>query len=87
LLSQYNTALFHLTGHAFFKALLFLSAGGIIHSIKDDQDIRKYGGLIKFLPFTYTVIFIGTLSLIAIPFISGFYSKDFILELSYGLYK
>jgi len=85
-LSQYNTALLHLSGHAYFKALLFLAAGGVIHSIADEQDIRKLGGLIMFLPFTYTAIFIGSLSLIAIFPLSGFYSKDLILELASGTY-
>jgi len=86
-LSQYNLALFHIVNHSFFKALLFLSAGGIIHSLSDQQDIRKMGGLIKFLPFTYTVMLIGSLSLLATPWLSGFYSKDLILELAYGAYS
>jgi NADH-ubiquinone oxidoreductase chain 5 len=66
-LSQYNVALFHLVNHAFFKALLFLAAGSVIHAMSDQQDIRKLGGLIKFLPFTYTSILIGSLSLMALP--------------------
>lgn len=57
-LSQYNVALFHLVNHAFFKALLFLAAGGVLHSMQDQQDLRKLGGLINFLPFTYTAIFL-----------------------------
>lgn len=85
-LSQYNVALFHLVNHAFFKALLFLSAGAVLHATYDEQDQRKLGGLIGFLPFSYTSILIGSLSLIAIPFITGFYSKDLILELSYSQY-
>lgn len=85
-LSQYNTALLHLAGHAYFKALLFLAAGGVIHAIADQQDIRKLGGLLLFLPFTYTAILIGSLSLMAIFPISGFYSKDLILELASGTY-
>lgn len=85
-LSQYNTALLHLAGHAYFKALLFLAAGGVIHSIADEQDMRKLGGLILFLPFTYTAILIGSLSLMAIFPLSGFYSKDLILELASGTY-
>lgn len=85
-LSQYNTALLHLAGHAYFKALLFLAAGGVIHSIADQQDMRKLGGLILFLPFTYTAILIGSLSLMAIFPLSGFYSKDLILELASGTY-
>jgi NADH-ubiquinone oxidoreductase chain 5 len=86
-LSQHNVALFHTVNHSFFKALLFLAAGGVIHSLADQQDIRKMGGLIKFLPFTYTIILIGSLSLLATPWLSGFYSKDLILELAYGSYS
>lgn len=86
-LSQYNVALFHLVNHAFFKALLFLSAGQIIHSMLDQQDIRKLGGLINFLPFTYSIMVIGSLSLLATPFLTGFYSKDFIIELAYSQYS
>src|ERR1700761_5109798 len=85
-LSQHNVALFHVINHSFFKALLFLAAGAVIHSFSDEQDIRKMGGLIKFLPFTYTILLIGTLSLLATPFLSGFYSKDLIIELAYGHY-
>ncbi|CAO1639674.1 unnamed protein product (mitochondrion) [Sympodiomycopsis kandeliae] len=85
-LSQYNVALFHLVNHAFFKALLFLSAGAVLHATYDEQDQRKLGGLIAFLPFAYTAILIGSLSLMAFPFITGFYSKDLILELAYGQY-
>lgn len=83
-LSQYNIALFHLVNHAYFKALLFLGAGSIIHSMNDEQDIRKYGGLIKILPFSYSIILIGSLSLMAIPFLTGYYSKDLIIESTYG---
>lgn len=85
-LSQYSTALLHLSGHAYFKALLFLAAGGVIHSMSDEQDMRKLGGLITFLPFTYTAILVGSLSLMAIFPWSGFYSKDLILELAHGTY-
>jgi NADH-ubiquinone oxidoreductase chain 5 len=66
-LSQYNVALMHVVNHAFFKALLFLGAGAVIHSFADQQDIRRMGGLLKFLPFTYTVMLVGTLSLLATP--------------------
>src|ERR1700712_4179978 len=83
-LSSYNVSLFHLINHAFYKALLFLGAGSVIHAVSDNQDLRKYGGLKIFLPLTYTVMLIASLSLIALPFMSGFYSKDFILESSYG---
>jgi NADH-ubiquinone oxidoreductase chain 5 len=83
-LSSYNVALFHLINHAFYKGLLFLGAGAVIHSVSDNQDFRKYGGLISFLPLTYSVMLIASLSLVAIPFMTGFYSKDFILESAYG---
>jgi NADH-ubiquinone oxidoreductase chain 5 len=86
-LSQYNVALFHLVNHAFFKALLFLAAGSVIHAMSDQQDIRRLGGLIKFLPFTYTAILIGSLSLMALPWLTGFYSKDLIIELAYAKYQ
>jgi NADH-ubiquinone oxidoreductase chain 5 len=83
-LSSYNIALFHLINHAFYKALLFLAAGSVIHAVADNQDFRKYGGLRSFLPLTYSVMLIASLSLVAFPFMTGFYSKDFILESSYG---
>jgi NADH-ubiquinone oxidoreductase chain 5 len=86
-LSQYNVALMHTVNHSFFKALLFLGAGAVIHSFSDEQDVRRMGGLIKFLPFTYSVLLVGTLSLLATPFLTGFYSKDLILELAYGQYE
>jgi len=85
-LSSYNIALFHLVNHAFYKGLLFLGAGAVIHAIADNQDLRKYGGLISFLPLTYSVILIASLSLVAFPFMTGFFSKDFILESAYGQY-
>ena len=85
-ISQYSVALFHLVNHAFFKAVLFLAAGGVLHSIADQQDMRRLGGLIHLLPFTYTIILIGSLSLMAIPFMTGFYSKDLILESGYAQY-
>jgi len=83
-LSSYNVALFHLINHAFYKALLFLGAGSIIHAMYDNQDLRKYGGLKSYLPLSYSITLIASLSLIALPFMSGFYSKDFILESAYG---
>jgi NADH-ubiquinone oxidoreductase chain 5 len=83
-LSSYNLALFHLVNHAFYKALLFLGAGAVIHAVSDNQDFRKYGGLRAFLPLTYSVMMIASLSLVAFPFMTGFYSKDFILESAYG---
>jgi NADH-ubiquinone oxidoreductase chain 5 len=85
-LSSYNIAIFHLMNHAFYKGLLFLGAGAVIHAVVDNQDLRKYGGLISFLPLTYTVILIASLSLVAFPYMTGFYSKDFILESAYGQY-
>ena len=83
-LSSYNIALFHLVNHAFYKALLFLGAGAVIHAVGDNQDFRKYGGLRTYLPLTYSVMLIASLSLVAFPFMTGFYSKDFILESAYG---
>jgi NADH-ubiquinone oxidoreductase chain 5 len=83
-LSSYNVALFHLINHAFYKGLLFLAAGSVIHAVGDNQDFRKYGGLRLFLPLTYSVMVIASLSLVAFPFMTGFYSKDFILESAYG---
>lgn len=83
-LSSYNIALFHLINHAFYKGLLFLGAGAVIHAVSDNQDFRKYGGLISLLPLTYSVMLIASLSLVAFPFMTGFYSKDLILESAYG---
>ena len=85
-LSCYGIALFHLVNHAFYKALLFLGAGAVIHAVADNQDFRRYGGLRPFLPLTYSVMLIASLSLVAFPFMTGFYSKDFILESAYGQY-
>jgi NADH-ubiquinone oxidoreductase chain 5 len=85
-LSSYGIALFHLVNHAFYKALLFLGAGAVIHAVADNQDFRRYGGLRAFLPLTYSVMLIASLSLVAFPFMTGFYSKDFILESAYGQY-
>jgi NADH-ubiquinone oxidoreductase chain 5 len=84
--SNYAVSLFHLSNHAFFKALLFLGAGAIIHSLENEQDIRKMGSLIQVMPFTYVMMFIGSLSLAGFPFLSGFYSKDVILELAFAKY-
>src|SRR6186713_562219 len=85
-LSSYNIALFHLVNHAFYKGLLFLGAGAVIHAVADNQDFRKYGGLISYLPLTYSVMLIASLSLVAFPFMTGFYSKDFIIESAYSQY-
>lgn len=85
-LSSYNVALFHLINHAFYKGLLFLGAGAVIHAVADNQDFRKYGGLISYLPLTYSVMLIASLSLVAFPFMTGYYSKDFIIESAFGNY-
>ena len=79
-LSAFSLSLFHLVTHAFFKALLFLTSGAIIHAVCDNQDIRKLGGLYFLLPLSYVMFFVGSLSLIGFPFFSGFYSKDLIIE-------
>lgn len=85
--SAYDLAIYHLYCHAFFKALLFMSAGSIIHSfISETQDMRKYGGLIEYLPFSYTSMVVASLSLMAIPGLTGYYSKDIIIESLYGTY-
>jgi len=86
-LSNYNISIFHVLNHAYFKALLFLSAGSIIHSLSDEQDIRRMGGLQKILPFTYIMVIIGSLALAGFPFLTGFYSKDVILEVTYAKYN
>src|SRR5215468_8078586 len=86
-LSSYNIALFHLVNHAFYKGLLFLGAGAVIHAVADNQDFRKYGGLISYLPLTYSVMLIASLSLVAFPFMTGFYSKDFIIETAFGQFS
>ncbi|MFL2889402.1 MAG: NADH-quinone oxidoreductase subunit L [Pelagibacteraceae bacterium] len=79
----YHVAMFHLFTHAFFKALLFLGSGSVIHAFKDEQDIRNMGGVWKKLPYTYILMIIGTLALTGFPFLSGFYSKDAIIEFAY----
>ena len=79
----YNVAMFHLFTHAFFKALLFLGSGSVIHSFKDEQDINLMGGVWKKLPYTYALMIVGTLALTGFPFLSGFYSKDAIIEFAY----
>lgn len=85
-LSHYSVGVFHLMNHAFFKALLFLSAGAVIHALSDSQDMRKMGGIVQLLPFTYAMMCIGSLSLVGFPFLTGFYSKDVILEVAYAKY-
>ncbi len=79
----YNVAMFHLFTHAFFKALLFLGSGSVIHAFKDEQNINNMGGVWKKLPYTYTLMIIGTLALTGFPLLSGFYSKDAIIEFAF----
>lgn len=81
-LSGYSLSLFHLANHAFFKALLFLSAGAVIHSVSNEQDLRRFGALTRLLPYTYIMFLIGSLALMGFPFLTGFYSKDIILEVA-----
>lgn len=85
-LSNYYAAFFHLFNHAFFKALLFLSAGSLIHAFFDEQDLRKMGQLRETIPFTLICFFIGSLAIMGFPFLTGFYSKDLILEFAYSRY-
>jgi len=83
-LSSYDVGVFHLSNHAFFKALLFLGAGSVIHAVSDEQDMRRIGGLQRILPFSYAAMVIGSLALVGFPFLTGFYSKDVILEVAYS---
>ena len=80
----YQASVFHLFTHAFFKALLFLGAGSVIHAMSDEQDIRKMGGIWRKVPWTYAVMWIGSLALAGIPFFAGYYSKDAILEAAWA---
>ena len=82
-IGAYHVAMFHLFTHAFFKALLFLGSGCVIHSFKEEQDIRFMGGVWKKIPYTYALMVIGTLALTGFPFLSGYYSKDAIIEFGY----
>ena len=82
-LGAYSVAMFHLFTHAFFKALLFLGAGSVIHAVHEEQDIRKMGGIASFIPITHLMMLIGTISIMGFPFTSGFYSKDAIIETAY----
>ncbi len=81
--SAYSMAYFHLLSHAFFKALLFLGAGSVIHCMSDEQDIKKMGGIYNKIPLTYICMLIGSIALMGLPFLSGYYSKDLILEFIY----
>lgn len=82
--SAYAAGVFHLMTHAFFKALLFLGAGSVIHAMSNEQDMRKMGGLWKKIPFTYACMWIGSLALAGVPLFAGYYSKDMILEAAYA---
>jgi len=85
--SAYGAAIFHLMTHAFFKALLFLGAGSVIHAMGDEQDMRKMGGVWRMIPFTYGMMWIGSLALAGIPPFAGFFSKDVIIEAAYGAHS
>ncbi len=82
--SAYQAGIFHLTTHAFFKALLFLGAGSVIHAMSNEQDMRRMGGIWKLIPLTYILMWIGNLALAGVPFFSGFFSKDIILESAFA---
>ena len=82
-MGAYNVAIFHLFTHAFFKALLFLGAGSVIHAFHDEQNIEKMGGVWKKIPLTYALMLVGTLALTGFPLLAGFYSKDAIIESAY----
>lgn len=86
-LSSYNIALFHLLNHGFFKALLFLCAGTVIFLMSHEQDVRKYGSLVRFTPFLYSAFLIGNLALTGFPFLAGFYSKEIIIEVAFGYFN
>jgi NADH-ubiquinone oxidoreductase chain 5 len=86
-LSHYSVSVFHVANHAVFKALLFMSAGCVIHGLSDEQDLRKMGGLFHIFPVSYIMIFIGSAALIGTPFLTGFYSKDCILEIAVAKYS
>ena len=86
-ISAYSLGIFHLVTHAFFKALLFLSAGSVIHVCHHEQNINKLGGLFKRIPITYFLIILGSLALMGIPPFSGYFSKDLILEFAFSLHS
>jgi len=85
-LSNYQVAIFHLFNHAFFKALLFLSAGAVIHMLFDEQDIRRMGRLINYINFPFFTLFLGSITIAGFPFLTGFYSKDLLIETIYSMY-
>lgn len=82
--SAYSAGIFHLMTHAFFKALLFLGAGAVIHAMSDEQDMRKMGGIWKLIPVTYALMWIGNLALAGVPPFAGYFSKDIVLEAAYA---
>ena len=82
--SAYSAAIFHLVTHAFFKALLFLASGAVIHAMSDEQDMRKMGGIWRAIPITYGLMWVGSLALVGMPFLAGFYSKDIIIESAFA---
>jgi NADH-quinone oxidoreductase subunit L len=84
--SAYQAAIFHLFTHAFFKALLFLGAGSVIHAMSDEQDMRKMGGIWRHVKVTYALMWIGSLALVGFPLTAGFFSKDMVLEAAYGVH-
>jgi len=86
-MSLYFVSFFHLFTHAFFKALLFLGAGAVIHALGDEQDMRRYGGTISLLPFSYVLFWVGSLALMGFPFLAGFYSKDIIIEFTFSAFR
>jgi proton-translocating NADH-quinone oxidoreductase chain L len=86
-LSSYTVSFFHLVNHAFFKALLFLSAGSVIHALSGEQDARRLGGLAKMIPYTFIMIVMGSIALMGFPFLSGYYSKDLILEIGSSYFE
>ena len=85
--SAYSAGIFHLMTHAFFKSLLFLGAGSVIHAMSDEQDMRKMGGIWKSIPVTYALMWVGSLALAGIPPFAGYFSKDIVLEAAYGAHS
>jgi proton-translocating NADH-quinone oxidoreductase chain L len=86
-LGNFTASLYHLTNHAFFKALLFMGAGAVIHALQGEQDLRRMGGLAQVMPLTYVSMLLASLSLLGFPFLSGFYSKDILIELAWAHYS
>ena len=86
-IGAYQAAIFHLFTHAFFKALLFLGSGSVIHAMSDEQDMRRMGGIYKLIPWTYALMWIGSLALAGVPFFAGYFSKDIILESAFAAHS